>query len=303
MGKRRHNYEYSIDLLTDSAPGAVVSMVRDRSKVLEIGAGPGSITRYLVSQKQCQLVALEVDPAALDKLREVCTDVYQLDLNVLGWSKELKDNHGSFDFVIAADVLEHTYDPVAILLEMKGLLNDTGSVILSLPHAGHAAVLSCLVDEDFEYRNWGLLDRTHVRFFGIKNIDALHRSAGLAVEQSKFIVRSPEMTEFSARWKKLPDDVKTALRLNRYSDVYQVVARAVPEERANKSISLIHETVPAVGKSVGRYWRSSMAMLPIDLSRDRRSTIAGWNPKVSSAPPRFRGIRRLVTKLLLRVGL
>lgn len=44
---------------------------------------------------------------------------------------------------------------------------------LSLPHVGHAAIAGCLIDEDFEYRQWGLLDRTHVRFFGIKNVQNL----------------------------------------------------------------------------------------------------------------------------------
>ena len=45
-----------------------------------------------------------------------------------------------------------------------------------------------MLQEDFEYRNWGLLDRTHIRFFGIKNIQALFENAGLKIVHAEFVV-------------------------------------------------------------------------------------------------------------------
>lgn len=269
----RHNYEYDIDMDSDVAPARVLRMIKPKSKVLEIGAGPGSITKRLSGTLECDVVALEIDPSALEKLKDFARSVYPMDLNDDTWSDEVRGKEGLFDYVIAADVLEHVYDPWAVLQGMKSLLNDTGSVVLSLPHVGNAAVLGCLVDEDFEYRDWGLLDRTHVRFFGVKNVQHLLESQGMSIEQAEFVVRTPEMTEFVHRWKRLPADVQKALQKNRYSHVFQVVTRSVPKERAENSIYLMSQPVEPPAQETADYWVKVMSGLPLDPELDLQSTI------------------------------
>lgn len=269
----RHTYEYDIDLDSDTAPARVLRMVRPGSKVLEIGAGPGSITRHLSGTLGCDVVALEIDPTAIEKLRSFARAVHALDLNNASWAETLRQQHGQFDFVIAADVLEHVYDPWRVLGEMKSLLNETGSIILSLPHVGHAAVAACLFDEDFEYRPWGLLDRTHIRFFGIKNVQELYESQGLTIEQAEFVVRTPEMTEFVHRWNRLPTEIRAALLSNRFSNVYQVVSRAVPKARAKRNLRLLELAVSAPDKATSRHWKSMMRSLPPE-KRDFSSTFS-----------------------------
>lgn len=269
----RHNYEYDIDMHSDVAPARVLRMIKPKSKVLEIGAGPGSITKRLSGTLECDVVALEIDPSALEKLQDFARSVYPMDLNDVAWSDEVRGKEGLFDYVIAADVLEHVYDPWTVLQGMKSLLNDTGSVVLSLPHVGNAAVLGCLVDEDFEYRDWGLLDRTHVRFFGMKNVQNLLESQGMSIEQAEFVVRTPEMTEFVQRWKRLPADVQAALQKNRYSHVFQVVTRSVPRERAENNIYLMSQPVEPPAQETADYWVKTMSRLPLDPNSDLQSTI------------------------------
>jgi hypothetical protein len=226
-------------------------------------------------------VALEVEATAIEKLREFCPKVYDLDLNNKSWVDFLKKNEGLFDYVIAADVLEHVYDPWTVLGGMKELLNESGSVILSLPHIGHAAVLGCLVDEDMEYGSWGLLDRTHVRFFGIKNVQSLYKSQELSIEDAQFVVRTPMMTEFCHRWLRLPNDVKAALQRNRFSHVYQVVTRAVPDERAKNKLDLMSITVEQPDYGTVCHWSNLMASLPENQFLDKRSTWNDAEPKAS----------------------
>ncbi len=250
-------------------------MVRPGSRVLEIGAGPGSITRHLSGTLGCDVVALEIDPTAIEKLLPFARKVFAADLNDAGWADILRKSEGQFDFVIAADVLEHVYDPWSVLGGMKSLLNDSGSVILSLPHVGHAAVAACLLDEDFEYRPWGLLDRTHIRFFGIKNVEALYRSNEMVIEQAEFVVRTPEMTEFVRRWRSLPAEVQAALQRNRFAHVYQVVSRAVPAERAGTPVDLLAQQVVPPDLKTIEYWERTMASLPAESALDLRPTIEG----------------------------
>jgi 2-polyprenyl-3-methyl-5-hydroxy-6-metoxy-1,4-benzoquinol methylase len=273
-------------------------MVQPRSRVLEIGAGPGSITKRLLGTLECDVVALEVEATAIAKLREFCPKVYDMDLNDAGWVEALLKKEGRFDYVIAADVLEHVYDPWKVLGGMRQLLTPTGSVILSLPHVGHAAVLGCLVDEDMQYGPWGLLDRTHVRFFGVKNVQSLYRSQGMAIEEAQFVVRTPEMTEFVERWRRLPEDVRAALQRNRFSHVYQVVTRAVPADRATRNLDLMEQAVEPADVETERYWIGAMASLPADPAIDRRSTIPGHDVAevdVALAPVDLDALRQKIT--------
>ena len=49
-----HKYEYTVDLHGDTAPARVVRLIGREKKVLEIGAGPGSIARLLRDHGNCQ---------------------------------------------------------------------------------------------------------------------------------------------------------------------------------------------------------------------------------------------------------
>ena len=270
--KPKHTYEYDIDLASDVAPARVISMVKRGTKVLEIGAGPGSITRHLSGSLDCDVVALEIDPSAIEKLAPFARKVYSLDLNDPSWTKTLEAEQGKFDTVIAADVLEHVYDPWTVLSGMKSLLNDSGSVILSIPHVGHASIVGCLFDEDFDYRPWGLLDKTHIRFFGIKNVQNLYNSQGLSIEQSHFVVRSPEMTEFAVRWRRLPSGIRRAAQANRFSHVFQVVSRAVPMERAKNNLRLMDLDVSPPTRATVEYWTKAMKYVSAPDGEDISST-------------------------------
>jgi len=55
--KKPHKYEYDVDMDSDVAAARVLRMVKPGSKVLEIGAGPGSITRRLSGTLECDVVA------------------------------------------------------------------------------------------------------------------------------------------------------------------------------------------------------------------------------------------------------
>ena len=277
----KHTYEYDIELDSDTAPARVLRMIEPGSRVLEIGAGPGSITKRLIDTLKCDVVALEVEPTAIKKLKEFCPKVYSMDLNDSHWSKKLIQDEGLFDYVIAADVLEHVYDPWAVLGGMRELLSERGSVILSVPHVGHAAILGCLVDEDMQYGPWGLLDKTHIRFFGVKNVQALYNSQAMAIEEAQFVVRTPEMTELVKTWQRLPSDVQEALQRNKFSHVYQIITRAVPVDRATFHIDLMDQNVVPAESDVEQYWVETMAGLERNLEIDDRSTITCYGQEAS----------------------
>jgi len=238
MSDERHNYEYEVDTASETAPANVVRLVGQNKRVLEIGCGPGSITKLLAQQSQCRVTGLELDPEAIKKVVPFCETVMQADLNSPEWPR-LLDGAERFDVVVAADVLEHLYDPWTTLQRMVPLISKDGYLVISLPHVGHAAVASCLINGDFEYRDWGLLDRTHIRFFGLRNIEDLFARAGLKIIEARYVVKPPEDTEFAQGWSKLPSAVKAALSSSAHAHVYQVVVKAVPLDYPGLAVALI----------------------------------------------------------------
>ena len=164
---QKHTYEYEVDLDSDSAPARVIRMVSSGKRVLEVGAGPGSITKHLISTNECDVVALEIDPSAIAKLEQFTDRIYSLDLNDPAWTDELADEE-KFDVVIAADVLEHVQNPLRTLKGMVSLLRPEGEIILSLPHVGHCTIGACLLAENFRYQDWGFVGPNSYTVFWIK---------------------------------------------------------------------------------------------------------------------------------------
>jgi len=243
MDQERHKYEYQVNVEADTAPARVVRMVGKNKRVLEIGAGPGSITKPLQVMNNCRVTALEIDSEAIKKLSAYCEHVYSADLNNPAWPDMLKES-AKFEVVIAADVLEHLYNPLATLKAMKSLLIEDGCIVVSLPHAGHSVIQACLFDEDFEYRDVGLLDRTHIRFFGIKNIQKLFEDADMKIIHAEFVVRNPENTEFAERWANTPQELRNVLAKNPFGLVYQVVVKAVSNKTEGEEIIMMNMLVP-----------------------------------------------------------
>ena len=239
MNIKSHSYEHEVDTSSERTVGAhVMRMIGRNKRVLDIGCGPGSITKILAQQGGCQVTGLDLEPEAIKMVTPYCTQVIQTDLNSSEWPS-LLDGIEKFDIVLATDVLEHLYDPWKTLQKMAFLINSNGYLVISLPHVGHAAMISSLINGDFEYRDVGLLDRTHIRFFGLKNIEALFAQAKLKIIEVRYHTKPPEETEFAADWSRLSSTLRNALMKSKSSQVYQVVIKAAPLNHASDKVSLV----------------------------------------------------------------
>jgi 2-polyprenyl-3-methyl-5-hydroxy-6-metoxy-1,4-benzoquinol methylase len=226
MSVSAQRYQYPVDpAALNTAAANIIRFTGADKAVLELGAGPGSITRPLVELNRNRLTALEYDADSVQILKGFCDLALRADLNDNSWPALLQDKR--FDVIVAADVLEHLYDPWATLKLATTLLNEGGSVVVSLPHAAHAVIMGCLMANDFQYRGLGLLDRTHIRFFGMRNVQALFEEAGLKIAEYAFVLRPPEETEFAEIWAALPATTRAILETGDFAHVYQVVVRAV----------------------------------------------------------------------------
>lgn len=145
--------------------------------VLDVGCGPGYLAGYLTKEKGCSVVGVEQDPRLAEIARRVCAKVYEANLENEGLSKI----QGKFTAIFFGDVIEHVRNAPELLKQASDLLAVDGRVIVSTPNFVHVKNRVRVLLGSFEYRDAGLLDRTHVHFYTRKTLYSLLDDAGYRV--------------------------------------------------------------------------------------------------------------------------
>ena len=230
----KHRYAHEIDPNGGSAAARLARMVAPGLRVLELGTGPGTVTRILHSNG-CKVTGVEMDPETLAMCAPFCEQSLQANLEDPHWHASLAGQ--KFDVVMCADVLEHLRDPRPLLTMLPQFLNDSGCVLMSLPNASHLSVVASLMAGRFPYQSKGLLDTTHLRFFGRDDIDAMLRECGLVWQQWGTVQVDPAQAELSQFWKQLDTSEQDYLR-TKCTDglVYQHVVKAYPSHAAGQLV-------------------------------------------------------------------
>ncbi len=158
-------------------------------RILDVGCGSGALGATIKEHyPEARVVGIEycLDSANLAKQR--LDQVYIIDLNHI--NEDSID--GQYDVIILGDVIEHLLHPEQALSILRRKITDDGVIILSVPNVRHWSVLLPLLVEDrFTYKDKGLLDRTHVHLFTLKEIRAMLKKTGWSVEN--VVVRSSKM--------------------------------------------------------------------------------------------------------------
>ena len=160
----------------------IIELIPKRCRrILDVGCATGSVGRALKeARKDVHVTGVELDPemAAVSGQR--------LDVVERGDVCDLLA-HGVFDgraydCIILADVLEHIVDPWTTLGLLAARLGHEGVIVASLPNVRHyTTIASILFAKRWPYRDRGIHDRTHRRFFAYRNVVELFEGAGLTI--------------------------------------------------------------------------------------------------------------------------
>ena len=147
---------------TDSL-AVIARMITAGSTVLDVGCSTGELGRYLTNSKDCIVDGLDYNPVALSVAKAHYRSVALADLN----QDRIDSLIGSqtYNYIVCADVLEHLLDPSNLLDQLKEHLTDSGQIIFSVPNVTYIGVVVELLFGKFNYRDDGILDRTHLHFF------------------------------------------------------------------------------------------------------------------------------------------
>ena len=136
--------------------------------VLEIGCGSGATLLQLRREGIATTVAgVEINEKSVSGARHL------LDRVVIGNIEqiELPFTDETFDVIVMADVIEHLIDPWSVVKALKRFLKPNGRIIASIPNIQEKKnLVRIYLKGDFSYEDWGVFDRTHLRFFCRKNV-------------------------------------------------------------------------------------------------------------------------------------
>jgi 2-polyprenyl-3-methyl-5-hydroxy-6-metoxy-1,4-benzoquinol methylase len=223
------NVDHKYQAFSD-APGSthnlVVDLVPPKSRVLEFGCATGYMSEVLASRRGCSVVGIEVAPAAAEVARGRCEKVLVGDAETMDLSEAL--GRDRFDAILFADVLEHLRDPAALLKAVRPFLAKGGSVIASIPNIAHGSVRLALLHGEFRYRELGLLDNTHLRFFTRESVQDLFEESGYLIAQWVRQSVPVDQAEIVVPSDPLVDAARSLLANDIEATTYQFVVRAVP---------------------------------------------------------------------------
>lgn len=224
MNKR---HEYQRDLVQAIGPedslAGLSAWIPWGAKVLELGPARGYFTRHMATERNCTIDAVELDEKMAEQARPFCRKLIVGDLSSLQLADHFPDCR--YQIIVLADVIEHLVDPKRLFDQIKPLLAPGGQVLLSVPNVAYAGLIMGLLQGQFEYRDEGLLDRTHLRFFTQDSLNSFLLDAGMFPLEWNPVFRPLNESEFKVRLELLPVALRDALLASPQALCYQWLVR------------------------------------------------------------------------------
>tara|TARA_R110000824_G_scaffold390760_2_gene587436 strand:- start:106725 stop:107384 length:660 start_codon:yes stop_codon:yes gene_type:complete len=164
------------------------------SRILELGVGMGATMAALRKVRDISFAAgVELMPEIAERARTHIDEVLSGDIETL----EMPQSWTGFDLILCLDVLEHLADPWTVVRQLHERLAPGGVIVASLPNVNHVSVsLPLFFRGEWELKDAGILDRTHLRFFVKKTAIELMTSSGLSLQATG----TGGLPKYSKRW-------------------------------------------------------------------------------------------------------
>lgn len=139
----------------------LLDLVGANKHVLEIGCASGYLSEAMF-QRGCIVEGVELDPELAESARHHCQRVITGNIEDVNTQERIR---GTFQVILMADVIEHLQDPASVIAHLKEHLGPNGIFIITAPNIAFYKVRQQILKGEFTYTDFGILDRTHLRFF------------------------------------------------------------------------------------------------------------------------------------------
>ena len=223
-----HVYEREIEGGQRTSLSVLAARIGPGARVLDLGCGSGAIGRFLAQREGsiASIDGLTVNPAEADRARAHYRRVEVADLDQADITQIFEC--GAYDVIICADVLEHVRQSPRVLRACRELLAPRGTLLLSIPNASYCGLIAELMAGEFRYREEGLLDATHVRFFTRATLLRFLAENGWHADLLDTVGRELPDSEFHVAFDALPPAVARYLLALPDALTYQFIVQAKP---------------------------------------------------------------------------
>jgi predicted TPR repeat methyltransferase len=146
--------------------------------LLDLGAAGGELGSALRGQFN-RTIGFEYNVDCVATLKGCFDSVVIADL------EKIKRLPSPVHAIVLADVLEHLRSPAAALQLVREALADDGHIFVSVPNIANLTTRLGLLFGIFEYRERGILDHTHLRFYTLRTIRRELERAGFRILATK----------------------------------------------------------------------------------------------------------------------
>jgi 2-polyprenyl-3-methyl-5-hydroxy-6-metoxy-1,4-benzoquinol methylase len=170
------------DVLHGEKTRFVAKLLKGKSgRLLDVGCFKGELG--LNTDKNLEYFGLDVDSKPLEEARKsfASSSLATCDLD-----REGIPFKGTFDFIAALDVLEHTHDPAKVLAKLKSVLIPNGTLLISLPNDYH------LINRLRFFFNKPIMPEpfwvhTHLHVFTMKQAEEFLKKNGLLITRRYYL--------------------------------------------------------------------------------------------------------------------
>ena len=168
-----------LDGYHDNARKDMLRYIPDNVKrTLEFGGGSGNFSALIKEKFGAEVWMVEVEKEPAMKAEKKLDKVIVAD--ALESLKELPDNY--FDCIIFFDVLGVLLDPYSLLHDVQKKLTKDGVIVCSIANMRYyRAFVKYVVHGTWDYKEHGILDKRHVRFFTYKSLVKVFNQLGLEI--------------------------------------------------------------------------------------------------------------------------
>lgn len=229
-----HVYLRSIAEGERTSLSVLASLIQPGSTVLDLGCGSGALGQFLKETRDCTTDGVTLSQAEADHAQPHYRQVEVADLETADLGAMFGEKR--YDYIVCADVLEHLRRPEAVLLLCRELLAPQGRLLISVPNAAYSGLLAELLEGEFRYREEGLLDRTHLRFFTRRSLIRFLSEQRWDLDTLDTITRPLPESEFKTPFDRLPPTVARHLLGIPDALTYQFIGVAHPVDHVPTSV-------------------------------------------------------------------
>ena len=142
------------------------SILQNGQVIFDIGCGTGALGSYFIQNQSCLVHGFEINSNVINEAKSNLTSIVEgnIETDLIPFKNDY------FDYIILGDVIEHLINPILTINRLKPYLKKGGTILITTPNIKHwSVVYNLLFKDSWDYKSWGILDFTHLRFFTKKS--------------------------------------------------------------------------------------------------------------------------------------